>query len=81
MERFARTVASQAAAPETIGAAKLVPLPSVTPSAVPSSTSNAPGIASGTLTPGAATSTEVFSLLKPDGARFGSTAATDSTCG
>ncbi len=74
-------MASQAAAPETIGAAKLVPLASVTPSSTPSSVSNAPGVATGICTPGAATSTAALEVLKNDGASDGFSEATDRTCG
>jgi len=70
----------QAAAPATIGEAKLVPVSTWTPSGVPSG-SSAIGVSTGTASPGAATSTAALLLLNDAGASVGPTAATLRTCG
>src|SRR4051812_6979216 len=81
IDRSGRAVDSQAAAPETIGAAKLVPSATVTPSAAPSVVSNATGSAAGTCSPGAARSIASSTSENELGASVVPTDPTDSTCG
>ena len=69
-----------AAAPATIGEAKLVPVSTWTPSGVPSG-SSAIGVSTGTASPGAARSTAALLLLNEAGASVWPTAATLRTCG
>jgi hypothetical protein len=71
---------TQAAAPATIGEAKLVPLSAIVPSGVPS-VSKAVGVSSGTPSPGAAMSTAALRLLNAAGASAWLRAATLRTWG
>src|SRR5689334_22052908 len=76
-----RAARSHATVPATIGAAKLVPDATVTPSAAPSVVSSATGMATGTSSPGAATSIEALALEKYDDSLSCPVDATDRTCG
>src|SRR3954464_2313285 len=78
--RSARADHTHAAAPATIGEAKLVPEAGVVVSAVPSG-SKAGGTSTGTPSPGAETSMAAFALLKNAGWRLWLIAATLTTCG
>ena len=75
-----RSASSQAAAPATTGAAKLVPSRRAKPSGVPS-VSSATGTAAITPSPGAARSTAPFEVEKSLLAPVGPMLETDTTCG